>query len=98
MRFRRVLIVVLLVGGFWFFASHELPKLRSVPVIRNSVEKFSTHATSALDLTEANAQPAYDAEELNNIAVYKKVVPAVVNITSTAMSYDFSMEWFRSRG
>ena len=25
----------------------------------------------------------------NNIAIYKRVVPAVVNITSTAMSYDF---------
>jgi len=89
MTFRRILLVAVLVGGFWYFTSHELPRLRRVPVIGNSVEKFSTHATSALELTEANAQPAYDAEELNNIAVYKKAVSSVVNITSSAMSFDF---------
>ena len=40
-------------------------------------------------LKVAEAQPAYDAEEQNNIAVYKRVLPSVVNITSTAVAYDF---------
>src|SRR6185369_3894062 len=31
----------------------------------------------------------FDAEEQNNIAVYKRVSPAVVNITSTAVAFDF---------
>ncbi len=39
---------------------------------------------SPLELTEAHAAPAYDAEEQNNIAVYKRVLPSVVNITSRA--------------
>ena len=41
------------------------------------------------DLTEASAAPAYDTEELQNIAVYKKALPSVVNITSTAVQFDF---------
>jgi S1-C subfamily serine protease len=44
---------------------------------------------SPLELTEAHAAPAYDAEEQNNIAVYKKVSPSVVNITSTTLVYNF---------
>jgi S1-C subfamily serine protease len=40
-------------------------------------------------LTEAHASPAFDAEEQNNIQVYKKSLPSVVNITSKTMSFDF---------
>ena len=43
----------------------------------------------ALELTEAEAAPAYDAEEQNNIAVYKRVLPSVVNITSTTLVFNF---------
>ncbi len=46
-------------------------------------------ATSPLALTEAHAAPEYDSEEQNNIAVYKRVLPSVVNITSTAMTFNF---------
>jgi S1-C subfamily serine protease len=42
-----------------------------------------------VQLTEAQAAPALDAEEQNNIDVYKRVAPSVVNITSTVVSYDF---------
>ncbi len=41
------------------------------------------------ELTEAHAAPAYDTEEQQNIAVYKKALPSVVNITSTAVAFDF---------
>jgi len=44
---------------------------------------------SHVELTEAAGPSNYDAEEQNNIAVYKKALPAVVNITSTAVAYDF---------
>jgi len=46
-------------------------------------------ANSPLQLTEADAAPAYDAEELNNIAVYKRVLPSVVNITSRQVVFNF---------
>ena len=42
-----------------------------------------------LEVTEAAAPQNYDSEEKNNIDVYKRVSPAVVNITSTAVAFDF---------
>ena len=44
---------------------------------------------SHVELTEAAAPASYDSEEQNNIAVYKKALPSVVNITSTAVAFDF---------
>ena len=44
---------------------------------------------SHVELTQAAGPSNYDAEEQNNIAVYKKALPSVVNITSTAVAYDF---------
>jgi len=37
----------------------------------------------------ADAQPAYTAEESNRIAVYKRTLPSVVNVTSSALAFDF---------
>src|SRR5215469_2260343 len=42
-----------------------------------------------VELTQAATPAGYDPEEQNNIAVYKKALPSVVNITSTAVAYDF---------
>jgi len=42
-----------------------------------------------VELTEAAGPPGLDAEEQENIAVYRKALPSVVNITSTAVAYDF---------
>ena len=42
-----------------------------------------------IELTEAAAPPALDSEEQENIAVYKKALPSVVNITSTSVAFDF---------
>ena len=83
MNFRRALLIVFLVGGFWYVTAHlsgdfaglHLSKVRG--------------AKSALELTEAHAAPVFDSEEQNNIAVYKKALPSVVNITSTAMTFNF---------
>jgi S1-C subfamily serine protease len=42
-----------------------------------------------IETIEAAAPPAQDPEEQNNINVYRKVIPSVVNITSTAVAFDF---------
>jgi S1-C subfamily serine protease len=87
MRLRRVLLVVLLVGGFWFLTTHlpdGLGKLGHVDLLNTGGA-----TKSPLDLTEAHAAPAFDSEEQNNIAVYKKAVPSVVNITSKSMTFNF---------
>jgi S1-C subfamily serine protease len=82
---RILLITFLLVGGFWFVTTH-LPRgmFRGGPSLIRAGGRIS-----GLELKEAHASPAYDAEEQNNIAVYKRVSPSVVNITSTALVFDF---------
>jgi S1-C subfamily serine protease len=83
MRFRSVFLIVLIVGGFWFITTH----FAGSPSLGN-FSLTGAHG-SALSLTEAEAAPAYDTEEQNNIAVYKRVLPSVVNITSKALVYNF---------
>ena len=91
MRFRRIALIVFLVGGFWYFTSHRpSATLRKMSLIGDLASDLTAgHLSSPLDLTEAHAQPAYDSEELGNIAVYKKALSSVVNITSSAVAYDF---------
>ncbi|MGA2349599.1 MAG: trypsin-like peptidase domain-containing protein [Terracidiphilus sp.] len=88
MRLRRVLLVLLLVGGFWFITTHIPHRFGGSSSSHLSIFPASGGG-SPLELTEAEASPAYDAEEQNNIAVYKRVLPAVVNITSTTLIFDF---------
>jgi S1-C subfamily serine protease len=83
MKLRPVLLVVLLVGGFWYLTTHLPAGLSHFSLLRTS------GSSSPLQLTEAEAAPSYDPEELNNIAVYKRVLPSVVNITSTTLVFNF---------
>ena len=88
MRLRSVILIVLMVGGFWFITTH-ITAGPGGPSLGN-LSLFGAHGSgSPLQLTEAEAAPAYDAEEQNNIAVYKRVLPSVVNITSKALVYNF---------
>ena len=75
-----------LVGGFWLLTTHFGRTAFSELALRCSGGDGSD---SPLELTEAHAAPAYDAEEQNNIAIYKRVLPSVVNITSTTLVFDF---------
>jgi S1-C subfamily serine protease len=91
MKLRRVLLVVLLVGGFWFLTTH-LPSSLDRSSLGRLFHTAGSADGSALQLTEAEAAPAYDAEEQNNIAIYKRVLPSVVNITSKSLVYNFFFE------
>ena len=42
-----------------------------------------------IEITEAANPAPLDSEEQNNISLYRKVIPTVVNITSTAVAFDF---------
>jgi S1-C subfamily serine protease len=81
MKMRRILLVVLLVGGFWYLTTH-------LPAVMGHLS-LARATGSPLQLTEAQAAPAFDLEEQNNIAVYKRVSPSVVNITSKALVFNF---------
>ena len=83
MRLRHLVLIVVLVGGFWFVTTH-------LPEGFGHFDLLNTGGSrSPLALTEAHAAPAYDSEEQNNIAVYKKALPSVVNITSKSMAFNF---------
>jgi S1-C subfamily serine protease len=83
MKFRRLLLIVVLVGGFWYLTTHLPSNVGRLPFMS------SRGSSSPLDLTEAHAAPEYDSEEQNNISVYKRVLPSVVNITSTTLVFNF---------
>ena len=95
MKMRRLLLVVLLVGGFYLLSN----KLWPVGTVGALLQRVSPGTAASfvsarvplgeMQLQVAEAQPAYDAEEQNNIAVYKRVLPSLVNITSTAVAFDF---------
>jgi S1-C subfamily serine protease len=88
MKLRRVLLVLLLVGGFCLLITH-FPSRFDRPSLGHLFQASSSASGPPLQLTEAQAAPAYDAEEQNNIAVYRRVLPSVVNITSTTLVFDF---------
>jgi len=91
MNLRRLLLVVLFVSGFYYLTTMALPtgSLAHWLHLPAGNNLFTHRLLSGVELTEASAQPAFDAEELNNISVYKKALPSVVNITSHAVAFDF---------
>jgi S1-C subfamily serine protease len=76
---RPLLLGTLLAGAFYWYTTHH----RGV----NPADYISrpTH----VELTEAAAPQTFDSEEQTNIEVYKKGIPSVVNITSTAVAFNF---------
>ncbi|MFZ0806006.1 MAG: trypsin-like peptidase domain-containing protein [Candidatus Sulfotelmatobacter sp.] len=84
MKFLRPLILaVLIAGAFFYFTtwrSNSLGELRP--------SNWLSHPDK-VEITEAAPNEALDSEEQNNIAVYKKNIPSVVNITSRTQTFDF---------
>ena len=105
MKLRPVLLVVLLLAGFYYVTTH----LASTGTLSPWLEELHPAGSAAnvatlrgsdgaFDLNVASAAPAFDAEEQQNIAVYKKALPSVVNITATEVRFDFFYRRCRSRG
>jgi S1-C subfamily serine protease len=83
---RRFIITFCLVVAFWYITSGKtFISIGHLPFSTGELPKFDL----PLHLTEADADQAYDTEEQNNISVYKHVLPAIVNVTSTSVSYNF---------
>ena len=97
MKLRNVVLVLLLVSSFYYLTEHlwpagavaDLAQRYAPSMLSDTSLVRSSGPMGTFDLNVANAQPAYDAEEQNNIAVYKRVTPSVVNITSTTVAFDF---------
>jgi S1-C subfamily serine protease len=99
MKLRPVLLVVLILSGFYYLTTHVGSTSAFAPWLHHAAPPVAagpgtnTAAVNgpmgSFELTQASAAPAYDIEEQQNIAVYKKALPSVVNITSTAVAFDF---------
>jgi len=98
MKLRPVLLVVVILCGFYYVTTHVGRPGTVASWLHPGAKVGSEPGTSitqvkgalgSFELTEADAAPAYDAEEQQNIAVYKKALPSVVNVTSTAVAFDF---------
>ncbi|HTS35441.1 MAG TPA: trypsin-like peptidase domain-containing protein [Candidatus Solibacter sp.] len=85
MKYVRPLILALAIaGGFFYFTTW-----------RSHTQSSAAHAPNWLsqpdhvEITEAAPGEPLDGEEQNNISVYRKNIPSVVNVTSRAMTFDF---------
>jgi S1-C subfamily serine protease len=81
MRFLRPFIfAVVLASAFFYFTTYRTGRLHPANGISGPPH---------IEITEAASGEALDAEEQNNISVYRKNIGSVVNITSRVMTYDF---------
>jgi S1-C subfamily serine protease len=85
MRYTRPLLLALAIaGGFFYFTTWR----SNARVSGRATDLFSHPAN--VEITEAAAGgDQLDGEEQNNISVYHRNIPSVVNITSRAMTFDF---------
>jgi len=85
MRTAKLLIVGLaLAGAFFYFTTwHSNSTLAGL-----HAPGWMSHPAN-VEITEAAGSESLDTEEQNNISVYKKNIPSIVNITSRAVTFDF---------
>jgi S1-C subfamily serine protease len=92
MKLRPVALVLLILCGFYYLSTRWLPAGALASLVHQQTSNGSTPISTTTNgplgefsLTEAHAAPAFYAEEQENIAVYKRALPSVVNITSRAL-------------
>jgi len=85
MRLMRPLILALAIAGAFFYFTTWRSNSRASAL--HPSNWFSQPAS--VEITEAAGGEQLDSEEQNNISVYKKNIPSVVNVTSRAMTFDF---------
>ena len=79
---RPILFAFLIIGAFYYFTTYR----------RVSVSSESTSwvtRPNQVEITQAAGPQSFDPEEQENIGVYKKALPSVVNVTSTTVGFDF---------
>jgi S1-C subfamily serine protease len=77
---RPVVLAVILAGGFFYFTTYRSG--------RGALTDWVGHP-GRIEISEASGNDVLDAEEQNNITVYRKNIGSVVNITSKAVTFDF---------
>jgi len=77
---RPILLAVVIAGAFFYFTTYRHSGFRPANWLGRPHK---------VEITEAAGGEPLDAEEQNNIRVYHNNIPAVVNITSRAVTFDF---------
>ncbi|HYN15584.1 MAG TPA: trypsin-like peptidase domain-containing protein [Terriglobales bacterium] len=80
---RPILFALVIAGAFYYFTTHHRRALVS-PESTSWVTR-----PAQVEITQAAGPQSFDPDEQQNIGVYKKALPAVVNITSTTVAFDF---------
>ena len=81
---RPLILALAIAGGFFYFTTWR----SNSPWGGLHAPNWLSHPAQ-VEITEAAPGETLDSEEQNNIAVYKKNIPSVVNITSRAVTFDF---------
>jgi len=77
--FRPFVLGLILAGAFYWFTTHNGSVMPTNWISRPAHVEF----------TQAAGPEKLDPDEQNNVEVYHKVIPSVVNITSKTVAYDF---------
>src|SRR5579863_5822857 len=77
---RPVLLGVILAGAFFYFTTYRSGGRWPVDWIGHP---------DKVEISQAAGNDSFDAEEQNNITVYRKSISSVVNVTSKAVTFDF---------
>ena len=80
---RPLILTLAIAGGFFYFTTWRSNSQAGV-----HPSNWLAHPEQ-VEITEAAPGESLDGEEQNNIGVYKKNIPSVVNVTSRAMTFDF---------
>ena len=78
---RPVLLAVIFAGAFFYFTTYRSGQMHPA--------NWFGRPSNRVEITEAASNGAFDAEEQNNMSVYRKNIDSVVNITSRAVTFDF---------
>ena len=78
---RPVLLAVVFAGAFFYFTTYRSGQMHPA--------NWFGRPSNRVEITEAASNGAFDAEEQNNMSVYRKNIDSVVNITSRAVTFDF---------
>jgi S1-C subfamily serine protease len=94
MKLRSVLLVLFILCGFYLLTTHFFPIGTIANLVHGAQAPDVTTSTlngpmGTFRLTETQAAPTLDPEEEQNVSVYRRALPSVVNITSTQVAYDF---------
>jgi S1-C subfamily serine protease len=82
---RPIILAIVLVTAFYIVTN----RAGRAPTAVDSSDAAPVTRPEHVDLAEASGPPSLDPEEQLNVTVYKKALPSVVNITSTAVAFDF---------